>query len=209
MSVEDRLKLLKACSLFAGLCEETLIHASEASSERQFPAGTSLFSADERYIGVIAGGSAKAFKHRRGENVAMNVLGYGDVFGAASLMGGELPPTDAVAVRTVTAMILTEDAFLGLMREDFALTENFCRYLIGRVRFLTDRVECMAGTTAADKLLIYLETNADGNSVHLPFGMNSLAKALSFSRASLYRALSELEAAGKISRSGHEIRLLK
>lgn len=208
MTNEDKLKLLKSCALFEGIGESTLARVCEEAEERQFPAGASLFSAEERRIGVIARGSAKAVKPKRDGFVTMSVLGYGDVFGAAALMGGELPSTEAIAIKPVTALIFGEDVFRALMQYDFAVTENFCRYLISRVRFLTERVECMAGTTAADKLLKYLETNSDRGSVHLPFGMNSLAKALSVSRASIYRALAELESAGKISRSGHDIRLL-
>ena len=41
-----------------------------------------------------------------------------------------------------------------------------------------------------------------------PFGMDAFAKAISLSRASLYRALDELEKSGKIARTGREIRLL-
>lgn len=208
MTNEEKLKLLDNCILFSSLPKESAVLAANAAEERQFPAGASLFPADERIIGVIARGSAKAVKPKKDGFVTMSILGYGDVFGAATLMESELPPTEVFAVKPVTALVFSDEVFFSLMERDFALTKSFCRYLIGRVRFLTERVECMAGVTASEKLLTYLEMNSDGGSVHLPFGMEALARALSLSRASLYRALGELETAGKIARSGHDIRLL-
>ena len=138
----------------------------------------------------------------------MALLGYGDVFGAVSIMGDPLPVTEARAKKFVLALVFTPEVFIGLMKQSFALTENYCRYLIGRVLFLTERVECMAGTTAEEKLMRYLTNNSADGVCRIAFGMDALASALSMSRATLYRAFSELEKNGRIARKGHEIRLL-
>ncbi|MCR5809290.1 MAG: Crp/Fnr family transcriptional regulator [Clostridiales bacterium] len=208
MTIEEKIKVLSACRLFRGLSESGLRAAAEAAEQVEIPAGQQLFSADERRLGVIAMGSARAVKPKKEGAVTMSILGYGDVFGAVTVMADELPNTEAFAIKQVKALVFSAESFKRLMRNDFALTENFCRYLTSRIRFLTERVECMAGSTAADKLLSYFESTAQNGVAHISFGMEALAKALSVSRASLYRALTELETSGRISRKGHDIRLL-
>lgn len=208
LTIEEKIKVLNSCRLFSGIGESGIRAAAEACFVRDFLAGEPLFSASDLHLGVIAMGTAKATKPKKDGFVTMSVLGYGDVFGAATIMADELPETEAVAIKPVTALLFSSESFKELMRADFALTENFCRYLTSRIRFLTERVECMSGSTAADKLMSYFESTAKDGFVHIAFGMDSLAKALSVSRASLYRALSELESGGRISRNGHSIRLL-
>lgn len=208
MTYQEKLKVLRSCPLFGGLTEEGLSAAIDAAEELDLLTGELLFSDSVRRIGVIVRGSAKAVKPKKEGFVTMSVLGYGDVFGAVSVMGGDLPSAEARAVKPLKALVFTPEAFDGLLENDFRLTKNYCAYLISRIRFLTERVECMAGTSASEKLLKYFETNAVSGVCHIPFGMDSLARAISVSRATLYRAVDELEKDGRIARSGHEIRLL-
>ena len=209
MTLDEKKRLFTANVLFSGLPSEAAEDAARAASEQEFPAGEVLFSAGgERRIGVIASGYARVVKPAKDGFVTMSILGPGDVFGAATLMGGALPSTEARAIKPVTAVLIQEGDFLALMDRYFGLTQNYCRYLIGRIRFLTERVECMAGGTASEKLWRYIEKNAENGTLHLRFGMDALANALSLSRASLYRAFDELERSGKLSRKGHEIRLI-
>lgn len=208
MKDQEKLKVLKNSALFKGLTAEELKSVLEKAEEREIAQGELLFSEGERRIGVIAKGSAKAAKPKESGSVTMALLGYGEVFGAVSIMGGSLPVTEARARKQVTALVFSPEAFTGLMKESFTLTENYCRYLISRIRFLTERVECMAGTTAEEKLKRYLTANAVDGVCRVPFGMDALASAISMSRATLYRAFSELEKNGCIARDGHEIRIL-
>lgn len=209
MTEAEKKKLLSACRLFEGLDEAAIEEAARFAEEAYFPVGEALFGdEDGRRIGVIHSGYARVTKLGREGGVAMSLLSPGSVFGAATLMADELPSTRAIAIKPVTALLIAEEDFLRLMEEHFLLTKNYCRYLIGRIRFLTDRVECMAGGTAAEKLMLYLEKNQVNGSVHLPFGAETLASALSLSRASLYRAFDELEKSGRISRKGHDFKLL-
>lgn len=208
MTQQEKLKVLKSCPLFRGLTESGLEAVIDAAEELELMTGELLFSDAERRIGVIVRGSAKAVKPKKDGFVTMSLLGYGDVFGAVSVMEGELPSTEARAAKPVTALAFSPEAFGRLLENDSRLMRNYCSYLISRIRFLTERVECMAGTSASEKLLKYLDTNAVSGVCRIPFGMDALARAISVSRATLYRALSELEENGRIARRGHDIRLL-
>ncbi len=209
METGEIIRQLNTSALFNGLPECAVSAAAALASERQFAQGELINpSGGAHYLGVIVSGYARVTKPGREGAVVISILGPGDVFGAATLMGGSLPVTEAEAIKPLTALIIAEDDFIALMQEHFELTESYCRYLIGRIRFLTERVECMAGGTAAEKLMRFLEKNAVDGRVHLSFGMDQLASALSLSRASLFRAFDELEKGGRLSRRGRDIRLL-
>lgn len=208
MTAAEKQKVLRNCALFGGLSAESVSAAARLAEERRFASGEELFSKDDRRMGVIAMGSALAKKPGTSGPVTMSILGYGSVFGAATVMGGDVPETVAVALKPVTALVFTPERFSELLAGDAEFAKSYIRYLISRIRFLTERVECMAGGTASEKLLRYLETNSAGGVCHISFGMDALAKGISMSRATLYRAMTELEESGKIARSGHEIRLL-
>lgn len=209
MGMEENMRILRASTLFSGLSEDALRGAAGLAKERVYTSGALIDRREAgNHIGVIASGYARVTKPGRDGSVPISLLGPGDVFGAASLMGGELPVTDIEAIKPLTALIIDEDDFLSLMEKHFELTQSYCRYLIGRIRFLTERVECLAGGTAAEKLMRFLEKNAENGRVHVSFGMDQLAAALSLGRASLYRAFDELEKSGKLSRRGRDIRLL-
>ena len=208
MTLSEKAKLLRSSVLFRGLSEDAVLDAAQLAEPRDFARAQLLLSSGERHVGVIVSGYAKVVKPSADGSVTMSLLGSGDVFGAASLMGGRLPSTEVKAIKPLTALILSEESFLYLMEKHFALTQSYCRYLIGRIRFLTERVECMAGGTASEKLWRYIEKNASNGSLNLSLSMDALAGARSISRASLYRAFDELEKSGRISRRGHEIRLI-
>ncbi len=208
MDLSEKVSRLASCELMKGVTAEGLREAGEAAELTEYAQGEKLLTPSGGRIGFIISGYAKVVKPSGSGSVSMSLLGPGDIFGAATLMGGRLPSTEVTAQKPVAALTFDEASFLALMDRHFDITRNYCRYLISRIRFLTERVECMAGGTAAEKLMRYLEKNEENGSVHIPFGMDALAKALSLSRASLYRALDELENSGRISRSGHEIRIL-
>ena len=207
MEFADKQKIIAGSVLFKGAPREASYEAAERAECVSFVPGELLLSG-EGYVGLIVSGYAQVVKPGRDGAVTMSLLGSGDIYGAATLMGGVPPKTEVRAVKNVTVLKLREEDFVLIMERYFAVTKNYCRYLIGRIRFLTERVECMAGGTAAEKLWRYVEKNAENGSLHLSFGMDALASALSLSRASLYRAFDELEKDGKLSRKGHEIRIL-
>ena len=211
MNEAEKKRYLTSCGLFAGLGQEALEDAARAADEAVLKQGELLFSCADgmRRIGVIVSGYARVTKPCKGGPVVMSLLGPGDVFGAASLMNPGETMTEARVIRQALVLLFSEEAFLGLMERHFPLAKNYCRYLVGRIRFLTERVECISGGTAAEKLMRYLEQTAEEGSAHVSFGMDALASALSMSRASLYRAFDELERAGRICRHGRDIKLIK
>ena len=90
-----------------------------------------------------------------------------------------------------------------------ALPLNYVAFLSDRIRFLNRRLACLGAGSAARRLAAWLDASIpDGAAEYeLPLSLSRLPDALGVSRASLYRALDELEAAGHIARSGRHISL--
>jgi len=180
----------------------------EGASVRHFAAGEKVTGEWDacHHLGILTEGSAQVYKKAGGTSILMSVLKQGSVLGAVTLFRQNAGAvTEIVARRGCTVVFFSEALFRQMLRDSFALTENYIRYLTERIYFLTGRIESIACPTAADKLLNYLAQNAEGRAVYLPYGMSDLAEALSVSRATLYRIMEELEKQGRIRRDGKTI----
>jgi CRP-like cAMP-binding protein len=90
-----------------------------------------------------------------------------------------------------------------LLAEHSQIRENYLRYLTGRIRFLSGRLQTLAQPGVEGKLARYLLANG-GSSCPA----TELCRQLGISRASLYRAFSALEAGGLIVRKGKSIAVI-
>ena len=90
-----------------------------------------------------------------------------------------------------------------LLEQHSQIRENYLRYLTGRIRFLSNRLQSLAQAGAEGKLARYLLANGQGGSVTCT--ASGLAQRLGISRASLYRAFEALENSTLIVRRGKTI----
>ena len=85
---------------------------------------------------------------------------------------------------------------------------NYVAYLSERIRFLSAKIDALTAGPALRKAAQYLLSRQDGETAELDCSITDLACRLGVSRASLYRALDGLEAAGSIARKGRRVRIL-
>ena len=202
------LDTLRACTLLSGLDEESLIQlAGEAEEERYAPGGEILREGVGAHrLGVLLTGEAQVYKSAGENKLLVSVLGAGSVIGAATLfLKDAVAATGIRAKRNTSVLWVGEEALTELMRADFAFTRSYIEYLTSRIHFLTGRMESIACAGAAERLYGFLVKNAEDGKVVLPAGMNELARALSISRASLYRVMDEFIRSGKLRRDGKTI----
>ncbi len=160
-------------------------------------------------LGIIVSGEAAVYKAAGEGQVLMSILPAGSLLGAATLFmrdGGAA--TEVRAKRVCRVALLDEADVIELMRANFDFTLRYITYLTERVHFLTGRIESMGCTTAADKLYNFLLHRSVDGCVTLPLGMGELATALGISRASLYRALDDMEQSKRLRRDGKTIYIL-
>lgn len=203
--------LLSQTPLFAGLDGEIVRRAAKLAYLRAFAPGETAFTegGDARGLGFLLEGRAQVYKAAGGARVLMSVLEPPAMIGASCLFMKDAPAvTEVLAVKPSRLAVLGEDALRLLMRESFELAENYMRYLSGRIRFLTGRIESIGSPGAAGKLMNYLALGAQDGKLTLPMGYTALADALCVSRATLYRVLDALEAEGRLKREGKTLTII-
>ena len=195
--------------LFEGLGEEVVRSALENEQIRikSCTAGHELDVRGE--LGILISGTARVTKQADGHEVIMSDLTQGALLGAAGLFSGETLPVTRIRTKERSKILLIpEEVLRQLMTETPAVMENYIRYLTGRIRFLTARIDGFIRPSVRDRLLNHISKNAVEGQFILPGGMNALAKQLSVSRPSLYRVVGELEEEGILLRKKDVLILL-
>ncbi|NLF34494.1 MAG: Crp/Fnr family transcriptional regulator [Clostridiales bacterium] len=209
MSYPEARAVLAQTVLFRGLpsaiAEQALSHPD--CTRRAFSKGAVIYTpqAFERSLGVLCSGAVEVTK---GELI-MSILRPGDLFGAAALFNDASDYATVLTAREGCSLLFFPQRLMAeLMSQCPALTERYIRYLSGRIRFLSDRVEALAAGSAQQKLGQYLLRHLEGGQVSPGCSATDLAKRIGISRASLYRAFDLLEQAGAIRRDGKHIHVL-
>lgn len=206
--------LLKDIFLFRGFTgiELAALLRTPGICVSRYAAGETLLSpsCSHPQLCILLRGAAVVEKQSGESLLRMRELGPGAVFGIASLFLDEEQrpyPTHITALKNSSMLVIPEPAFKALLEKDFRFTENYIRYLTGKIHYLHSRIDGLILQDASERVLLYLEQNAKDH--RMVQGLTQLAQALSVSRATLYRALNTLEQGGRIRRNGREIELLE
>ena len=196
----SEISLLTAGPLFRGVSEELLqaLAGAEGASLVRFEPGV-VYSPRHfrRSLAVVLSGQLQVTKGA----LAVSVLGPGDLFGAAALYSDEPEFAATVTAKRPSRCLMLEHHLVDrLLAEQGQIRENYLRYLTGRVRFLSGRLQTLAQPGVEGKLARYLLANG-GSSCPA----TELCQRLGVSRASLYRAFAALEENGLITRRGKTI----
>ncbi len=199
-----QLAALSASPLFTGVDQEDLARLLNypGCSVEEFPAGASIYQPDQfrRCLGVLLSGQVRVTK----APLTVSVLEPGALFGAAALYN-DAPDyaTTLTPLSPCTVLMMTQELLDRLLSEHTLLRQNYLRYLSGRIRFLSTRLQSLAAGGAEGRLSRYLLENLQDGKLVCP--ATELAQRLGVSRASLYRAFETLEGAGLIQRQGKTI----
>lgn len=195
---------LSSSALFLGVPAEDIqsILEREACTLEEFPAGETIYRPDRfrRCLGILLSGQVRVTK----SPLTVSILQPGALFGAAALYN-DAPDyaTTLTALSPCTALMLKQHLLDQLLSEQPLLRQNYLRYLSGRIRFLSARLQALAAMGAEGRLSRYLLENMQQGRLVCP--ATELARRLGISRASLYRAFDALESSGLIQRQGKTI----
>jgi len=195
--------------LFEGLDEASIRSALEYDGiyVRNIAVGNELDVKGE--LAILISGTTRVTKRAGGHEVIMSDLTPGALLGAVGLFSEETQPVTRIRTRERSRILLIpEDVLRSLMTQNPTVMENYIRYLTGRIRFLTARIDGFIRPSVRDRLLHHIEKHAVEGRYELPSGMNALAKQLSVSRPSLYRVVGELIEEGILLREKNALILL-
>ena len=202
--VQKEFSTLASCPLFHG-AGETLLQSllgSEGAERARFAPGQVVYDPlhFRRCLGVVLSGQLQVTKG----SLAVSALGPGDLFGAAALYSDEPEFASTVTAKGPSRCLMLEQPLVDrLLAEHSQIRENYLRYLTGRIRFLSGRLQTLAQPGVEGKLARYLLANR-GSSCPA----TELCQRLGVSRASLYRAFAALEDSGLIVRKGKTITVI-
>lgn len=206
--------ICQSAFLFAGLtgAETAELLNTPGVTVEHFEAGSPIRTRQDAIgsLGILLYGAATVEKRSETGKILMSILGPGDLFGAAALFGAhDAYVADITATKSVWALIVPERTLTAMMKRDFRVAENYLRYLTARIRFLSDRIDGFAEGSVEERVMHYLEQNAE-NGVFCPgYPLSALADALAISRATLYRALDALTTDGRIRKDQKIITILE
>lgn len=213
MVTTDTEKLLAAHPLFCGCSHELLTDTLSAGRAVDFAPGEAIRpEAGPAVLCFLLSGSAAVTTPGDGSDCLLRILHTGDAFGVADLFAPgdtSLPVTRVVAEQPTRAMILTEEIVRHLVESDSTFAMNYIGFLSDRIRFLNRRLACLGAGSATRRVAAWLDmTIPEGADRCIsPLSLSRLPEALGLSRASLYRALDELEAGGHLHREGKRMTL--
>ena len=199
----EEIALLTAGPLFRGV-DATFLQSLlelEGAGRVQFSPGLVYGPRHfRRSLAVVLSGRLQVTKG----TLAVSVLEAGDLFGAAALYSDEAEFATTITARCSSVCLMLEQQLVDhLLAEQRKIRENYLRYLTGRIRFLSGRLQTLAQPGVEGKLARYLLANG-GSSCPA----TELCQRLGVSRASLYRAFAALEDSGLILRQGKTITIV-
>lgn len=197
---QEELTLLAACPLFLGVEEALLCRLAREAGRAEFAPGQVVYDPVHfrRCLGVVLSGRLQVTKG----SLAVSLLEPGDLFGAAALYSSEAEFASTITAQRPSACLMLEQSLVDrLLAEQGQIRENYLRYLTGRIRFLSGRLQALAQPGAEGKLARYLLSGGG----ELTCSATQLSQRLGLSRASLYRAFAALEENGLITRQGKTI----
>lgn len=180
-----------------------------AAKAKRVAQDTVLFRRGDRtrhMYGLLAGG-ARLLRHTvDGAPITLHRARPGGFFAEASLFAAAYH-CDGEAEAGSTVVAFPKAAVLGLMEQDAAFAQAFCRHMARQVQGLRSNLELRGIRSAEERILAALSLKlGDGDTrVVLTGAWKDFAQDVGLTHEALYRALKRLENAGRIRRDGLQV----
>lgn len=195
----QKLQLIQKAFLFHGVDEIVVerIVTDDRCGVKKYEKGQVIF--DETHfvpsLGILLSGEVQTEKNiAEGKRLKLSRTGPGGAFGAATMFHEKGRFVNVIsATKPTEVLFLPEELIRWAMQRHPVITDNYISYLSQRIWFLNDRIAALTAGDTQQKLAVYLLSD-DGTAC----SMTELSQSLNIGRASLYRALEDMEAQGLI-----------
>lgn len=191
--------LLSANPFFAGFAQGTLDRIAAICRQQHLAAREVLFLKGDPSNGLYAirrGLIRIGTTDDLGQQLTMNVLGGGDVFGEIALLDGRFRTADAVALEDTDIFFLPRRDFLHLLSSEPAIALHVIELLCGRLRDAIDRMEESAFLPAETRLARRILMLAVDYGMVVRASQEELASLAGVTRETVNRQLQRWKRAG-------------
>lgn len=212
LTCSDKL-IMKNCFLFSGESDDSLqdFCSSKLCELATFSKGDTLFgeAKSDKNLGLLLDGRATALCSDDGKS-SLKSFSAGELFGAASVFCDlKKRPFSKITARSACKVLyISREGVEKLIYEKPERAVEYIRFLSGRVEFLNRRISTFTSKEATERVARFVLDNADTDGVCRAVNSSALAKSLDISRASLYRARSELVNSGVVTIDGRNITVI-
>lgn len=135
--INENLKLLAACQLFAAIGEAAQRELARRAYRRRFCAGEQIFSIGapgQSMMAVCSGTVRINFPSTTGKEIILTDLAPGEIFGEISLLDGNERSANAVSLTASELLILERRDILPLLEQNPKIGIKLLQVLCGRLR---------------------------------------------------------------------------
>ncbi len=201
-----QIEVLNNCFLFRALPEGEREKIFSSFCEQSYKKSESIFTQHSfiKSLGIILEGEAAVYNE---SGALLNTLKPGSCFGAAALFSQTNEyVTSVIAKKQSRVLFISDKELKELFIKYPEAALSYIEFLSGRIQFLNRKIDSYTSPSIENAVWSWLISHEDdGGVVHVAMGYAALARALSVGRASLYRALTELQNEGKIVKNGADI----
>ncbi len=215
MTAHDPRDLLRRIPLFKDLSDEVLAGLAPHLRRRAFRRGTMIFHKDQAgdALYIVESGRVRIFLPAEGgEELSIDMLGPGDVFGDMALLDGRPRSASADALDDTVAYTLSRDEFQRHLATAPQLASALIELLSTRLRHLMHYTETLAFLDVHARIartLLELAkrygVEADGIEIDFDLTQAELARMIGATRERVNRALASFRAQGLVELRGKKI----
>jgi CRP-like cAMP-binding protein len=196
-------EFLSSLTLFAGLAPQQLEQIATRIQRRSFALGVTLFHQDMpgTMMYMIESGSVRVISiGRTGQELTLNVLGPGEIFGELSILDGEQRSATAITLEPAVVWLLSQIDLTKIMNEYPTVNQAMVQLLVDRVRDTARRLEAMTFQDVLGRLAFELLSLAgrsgrpveQGIEITIPLTQVDLATMVGATRESVNKGVSIL-----------------
>ena len=206
-------EFLTGLTLFADLEAQQLEQIAQRVQRRTFALGVTLFHQDMpgTMMYMIETGSVRVISiGRTGQELTLNVLGPGEIFGELSILDGQQRSATAITLVPTVVWLLSQADLNEFMSKYPPVNQAMIQILVERVRATARRLEAMTFQDVLGRLAFELLSLAErsgqpyeqGIEITIPLTQVDLASMVGATRESVNKAVSVLRSKELINVDG-------
>ncbi len=215
--INDSKVILKYVPIFSELDDNILSRIEELGLFRNYKKDMIIMDEGNEGPGlfIITKGAVKVTRNdSEGREIILTILGEYEYFGEMSLLDGQNPSANVIAMENTELFYLGREQFMQLIQYNPKITFALLEGLIKRLRAADDKIKSLSLLKAEGKIISAIIQLAEISGtmkqgmveVDLPF-QHDIANIAGTSRETVSRVLHALEKKGLVQLDGSKIRI--